>query len=204
MSLSESQFEGLTEMIKGETTSFIQEGDDLGKRILWTSKEKRKNKKGTKYSAVVWDADEEETDMPDVEVDQELLDIDLAENFVIDMEEVEKVYELISGQSLEKPEEDEEVELEDDSEDGEFEDSDLDDLDEDEDPDDVEDGEMKFEDDLPYEEEEEESPKKAVKKTGTKKAVVNTKSGAVAKGKTRTRITGTTKSGSRKSGKARM
>lgn len=211
MSLSESQFDGLTEMIKGENTPFIQEGDDLGKRVLWTAKEKRKGKTGGKYSAVVWDADEDETDIPEVEVDQELLDVDLAENFIIDLEEVEKVYELISGQSNDVPEEDEEVELEDDSEEGEFEDSDLDDLEEDGDPEEEDEDlledekdEMEFEDDLPYEEEEEEvpPPKKTVKKTGTKKAGVSKKSGTVVKGKTRT--TGTKKAGSKKSGKTRM
>jgi len=142
ISLSESQFSGLTGMINGETTSFIASGDDLGKRVLWTAKENRKGK-SSNYSAVVWSADAAESGMPDVEIPQELLDMDLAENFAIDSEEIEKVYSLISGQAVEAPEADDPVETEAEGDSAETpDDADLDDLPEDTD----------FVDDLPEEE----------------------------------------------------
>ncbi len=58
VSLSTSQFDGLTAMINGEKTKFIESGDDLGNRVMWTAKERRKGRTGGKYSAVVWEADE--------------------------------------------------------------------------------------------------------------------------------------------------
>jgi hypothetical protein len=215
ISLSEAQFLGLKGLIKGEDTQFIQLGDDLNKRVLWTSKERRKGKSGRKYSAVVWDADEAESDMPEMEVDQELLDMDLRENFVIDEEEVEKVYALVSGQEIEEIAEDEEVALEDDSEEVP-ENADLDDLPEDGDPDEGV-TEEEFEDDLPYpvpeEQEPEPTPPKKGKTTTTKKSTVT-----IGKGKSRPVTTtgkgsvaskkpvgtGHKTGGSRRSGKAQM
>jgi len=173
ITLSEAQFSGLTAMINGEDTPFITVGDDLRKRVLWTKKESRKGRTGGKYSAVVWTADEEETEIPDMEIDQEFLDINLADNFIIDEEEVEKVYTLVSGQEIEEPSEDEEVELEEDS-DEEPENADLDDLDEDEDPEAEAEGEEEgeFEDDLPDEEDEKEEKEEpappAEKSSGTR------------------------------------
>lgn len=143
ISLSESQFSGLTGMINGEGTEFIKNGDDLGKRVLWTAKEKRKGKTSS-YSAVVWTADANESDMPEVEVPQELLDMDLAESFVIDTDEIEKVFSLISGQEVETPAVDDAVAMETDSK-KEPDNADLDDLDDDVDP--IDD----FEDDIPEE-----------------------------------------------------
>ena len=171
VSFSEAQFEGLTGMIKGDDTPFITCGDDLGNRVLWTKKERRKGKTGGKYSAVVWDADEEETDMPEIEVDSELLEMDLTENFGIDEEEVEKVYGLLSGQEIEDPEEDEAVELEDDSKE-EPENVDLDDLADDDDPDSEEEAEddkkAEFEDDL-IEDDPPPKKKSTVKRTTTQR-----------------------------------
>jgi hypothetical protein len=215
ISLSEAQFDGLTAMIKGENTSFILDGDGLGIRVLWTAKEKRKNKSGRKYSAVVWSADEAETEMPDMEVEQELLDLDLAENFVIDGEEVDKVFALLSGQEVEEVAEDEAVELEDDSEEVP-ENADLDDLAKDEDPevevaaDEVPKGEADFVDDIPPGEDEEPEPVKeevsrAPQKTTTAKKTTTTR--------TTTRTAAAVKkpagvagkaSAVRKSGKARL
>lgn len=218
ISLSEAQFDGLTAMIKGEDTEFVQDGDGLGKRVLWTKKERRKGRTGGKYSAVVWDADEEESEMPDVELDQELLDMDLSENYIIDEEEVEKVYTLISGQEVEEPAEDEAVELEGDSEE-EPDNVDLDDLEEDEDPGTKEEEEVEddFVDDIPGEEEEkeEEEPKKQppVRTSSGKRKTSSVKtSRGVSKSKgpstvTARKTTSTTarKTGiQRKSGKARM
>lgn len=143
ISLSESQFSGLTGMINGEATAFIATGDDLGKRILWTAKEKRKGK-SSNYSAVVWSADPNESALPDIEIPQELLDMDLAENFVIDSDEIDKVYTLISGQAVEAPEADDPVATEAGGDSADTpDDADLDDLPEDTD----------FEDDFPTEEE---------------------------------------------------
>jgi len=133
ITLSEAQFDGLTAMIKGEHTEFIKSGDDLGNRILWTSKEKRKNKSGRKYNAVVWDVDEKETEIPDLPVETELLDMDLRENFALDSEELAKVYELVSGQKVEETSEDEVVELEENTKETPT-NADLDDLPADEDP----------------------------------------------------------------------
>lgn len=211
ISLSESQWSGLTGMIKGEETQFIQEGDDLGKRILWTNKERRKGRTGGRYSAVVWSADEEETDMPDVEIPAELVELNLEENFTIDGEEIEKVYELLSGQQIEEPAEDEEVELEEDSEE-EPANADLDDLPEDEDEEVEEEAEEEeseeddFEDDIPGEEEEEEETPPSKKKTSlpprgktTTKRTSATKPSTAAKPKTTVK-----KTMARKSGKARL
>lgn len=206
ISLSEAQFLGLKGLIKGEDTQFIQLGDDLNKRVLWTSKERRKGKSGRKYSAVVWDADEAESDMPEMEVDQELLDMDLRENFVIDEEEVEKVYALVSGQEIEEVAEDEEVALEDDSEEVP-ENADLDDLPEDGDPEEVV-TEEEFKDDLPYPAPEEE-------KQETEPTPPKTGKTTIGKGKSRPTTTtrkssvkpvgtGHKTGGSRRSGKAQM
>lgn len=166
ISLSEAQFKGLIGLINGNGTEFIQSGDDLGNRVLWTSKESRKGKTGGKYSAVVWSADDHTSDMPEVEIPQELLDMDLGDDFKVNPEEVEKVYSLVSGQAIEEPEDDEDVDLDADSDDV-VEDSDLDDLDDDEDPDDDDDD---FDDDLPEgfddEDDEEEAPR--VKKSPPK------------------------------------
>jgi len=145
ISMSESQFSGLTGMINGDGTDFIKNGDDLGKRVLWTAKEKRKGKTSS-YSAVVWSADATESDMPEVDIPKELLEMDLAESFVIETEEIEKVFSLISGQEVETPAADDAVAMETNSE-KEPDDADLDDLAEDEDPAADDD----FEDDLPDE-----------------------------------------------------
>jgi len=158
ISLSESQFDLLQAMINGEDTPQITCGDDLGKFVLWTSKENRKNKKtGGKFTQVIWSVDKRPSDMPEVNVDQELMEMDLEDNFKIDTEEVNKVYTLISGQELEEVASDEEVELESDSsedvadvdlddiEEGDPEEEEL--LDEADELEDAEDGELEFEDD---------------------------------------------------------
>lgn len=161
ISLSQAQFDGLIGMIKGPGTEFIENGEDLGNRILWTSKESRKGKKGGKYSAVVWSADEATSEMPEVEIPEELLEKDLGEDFVLDPEELEKVYTLISGQELEEPESDEAVALETDSDD-DIDDADLDDIDDDDadNDDDYDSDDDDFEDDL-LDDDEEPSKKKS-------------------------------------------
>jgi len=146
ISLSESQFSGITGLINGGGTEFIKTGDDLEKRVLWSNKEHRKGKTGGKYSAVVWTADENESNIPDIEIPAELLDMDLATNFTIDNEEVEKVFSAISGQAVEEPEDDDPVGMESNSK-KEPADSDLDDLADDVDPDPETDPD--FEDDIP-------------------------------------------------------
>lgn len=199
MSMSESQFAGFTGMIKGEGTEFIESGSDLGNRVLWTAKESRKGKRGGKYSAVVWSADEEESAMPEIEIPEELIEMDLTENFQIDEEEVDKVHRLLSGEEIEEPEEDDEVEVEDDTaEEDEPDNDDLDDLDDDEDPEPDDESEEEEEDELPFEDDIPEEPKKkaSTAKPASKKAAPKA---AVKKGSTTTK-----KSTARKSGKARM
>jgi hypothetical protein len=202
VSLSEAQFLGLKGMVKGDNTPFILVGDDLNKRVLWTSKEHRKGRSGGKYSQVVWDADKEESDMPEMEVDQELLDIDLRDNFVIDEEEVEKVFALVSGQEIEEVAEDEQVALEGDSEEVP-ENAELDDLPDDGDPDENA-KEEEFKDDLPYpvpEEAPEPEPKPSVeRKVGEPEKTTTTTGGK----KTTLKIGGRKTNQDRKSGKARM
>lgn len=154
ISMSESQFDGLTGLIKGESTPFIENGDDLGKRVLWTNKERRKGKTSS-YSAVVWSADAEETPAPtELEIPKELAEMDLSENFKIDSEEIEKVYTLISGQTVETPADDDPVATESEGDSAEAPaDAELDDLPDDADP---ETGDAEgdgFEDDIPGEEE---------------------------------------------------
>lgn len=182
LSLSEAQWSGLTGMINGEATPFITSGDDLGNRVLFTKKERRSGKK-TKYTAVVWGAESEETEMPEVEIPEELANLNLDSLGEIDHEEVSKVAAYLSGQSLEVPEEDEEVEMEDDSsEEDEPDDSYLDDMEDDEEEASEEEDldEDDFEDDIPYDEEEEEEiveeevkKKTPPKKTTTKRATTS-------------------------------
>ena len=207
ISMSEAQFDGFTGMIKGEHSTFIESGDDLGTRVMWTAKERRKRKGGGKYNAVVWSADEEESEIPDVVIEEELLEMDLGKNFVVDFDEVDKVYELVSGQQIEEPDEEEQVELEDDS--GEVpENADLDDLAVDEDPDAISEAEKEPEPESEPESEPEPEPEPEPKTAARKP--VGTKPGArkpVSTGKsvgTRTtaRRPGTTTT--RKSGKARI
>ena len=172
LSLSEAQWKGLKGLVNGENTPFITSGDDLGKRVLYTKKERRKGNK-SKYTAVVWGAEEEETEMPDIEIPEELANLDLDSLAVIYFDEVSKVTAYLTGQNSEEPEEDEEVELEEDSpEEEEPDDSYLDDM-EDDDESEEEDSDD-FEDDIPYdedddEEEEEEEPEE--KKEPPKKTV---------------------------------
>jgi hypothetical protein len=197
--LSSFQWEGLTGLIEGENTEYITSGTDLGNRILWTKKESRKGKKSS-YSAVVWDADEEEG-LPDIEVDEELMKIDLTENFVIDPSALENTVNLLTGQATESISDDEEVELETDSskepddsylDDDSEEVDDLDDLDDDDDPEEAQEPEiLEFEDDDP--DEIPTSPKKQVKKSVTKSKPVTKKSTG-----NKVKIGGT------KSGKARL
>jgi hypothetical protein len=154
ISLSEPQYSALLHLIKGPDTPFIQTGTDLGKRVLWTQKVKRKGKV-SKYSVVEWTANEEEDERPEIEIPEELNELDLEKNFEIDMEELEKIANSLSGQEPDEVEEDEEVELEDDSDD-EPENADLDDLPEDDDESVDDDEEYEEEDEGDYEEEEEE------------------------------------------------
>jgi len=214
LSLSEAQWEGLTGMINGEHTPFIKDGKQLATRVLFTKKERRKGKT-TKYTAVVWGAEKEETDMPEVEISKELDELDLDELGVIDVDEVTKVAAYLTGQDSEDVDDDEEVELEDDSED-EPDDSYLDDVEDDEEPgDDETPADDDFEDDIPWEEEEEaEDPPKRT----TGKPASTSKKGAgtgAASGKRTTSKktsssarsgTGSTskKTGSKKSGKSRL
>lgn len=203
--LSQAQWDGLIGLINGEHTPFIKSGEDLGNRVLYTKKEKRKGK-STKYTAVVWSADAEESELPEVELPPELAELDLDELGKIDEEEVEKVAAFLTGESEEDPDDDEEVALEDDSE--EEPDNDyLDDIENDEDgyAEEGDDDSSSFEDDLPFDEseleesaeEEPEPPKKPVpKKTAPKKPVSKK---ATSKKTVVKKTTGT-----RKSGKARM
>lgn len=176
LGMSEAQFRGLTEMIGGEATPFIESGDDLGNRVLWSAKEKRKGKTGGKYSAVVWTADEDPSELPEFEIPEAVEEMDLEESFEIDLEEIDKVVALTTGAESEEVDEDESVEMEDadesTDEEDEPDDSDLDDI---EDDDEVYEGEgeesEEFEDDLPYEAEEEEPEPEPVKKKVAKKPV---------------------------------
>ena len=143
LSLSKAQWTGLTDLFLSGDNPNITSGDDLANRVLWTSKESRKGSTGNKYSAVVWTADEHESDMPDVEIPESILEYDLGGGFEVVEGDVEKVFSLISGQSVETVDADEAVALETDSVDT-VSDADLDDLD-----DDVSDD--AFEDDIPDE-----------------------------------------------------
>lgn len=164
ISLSESQFSGITGLIHGSGTEFIKTGDDLERRVLWSTKEHRKGKTGGKYSAVVWSADSAESAMPDIEIPSELADMDLTTNFTINNDEIDKVFSAISGQTLEEPEADDPVSMEKDSE-KKLKNSDLDDLADDEDPDPEID--LEFEDDDPTEAAPPARPQKIVGRTAT-------------------------------------
>lgn len=185
LSLSKAQWEGLVGMINGEDTPFITEPEDLANRVLYTNKERRKGSSGMKYSAVVWGAEEEESDMPDVEIPKEVEEINLDDFCEIDTDELASVYTLLTGETVEEPDDDEEVELEDDSDDSDVDEDYLDDVESDD--------EEEFEDDVPYDEdeEEEEPPKKApakkpaAKKTTAKKPTTAKKAPAKKSGKTR-------------------
>ena len=141
LSLSQAQWDGLIGMINGENTSFITDGADLAKHVLFTKKERRKGKT-TKFTAVVWGAEKEETDLPDIEIPKEVAEVDLDELAVIDTDEVQKVADFLNGQSSEDVDDDEEVEtIDDDSDDDDVDDSYLDDVDDDEEEDPGEDDE---------------------------------------------------------------
>lgn len=149
LAMSQSQWNGILNILESSEYPQIGEGSDFLTHTLWSSKVNKKGSRGGKYSQVVWDVDEEETEFPEVEVPEELAKLDISKDFDVDMDEVEKVYRLLSGQEIEEPEDDEEVALEGDS--AEEDEPDNEYLDEEDD------------------EEEEEPPKKAVKK---KKRVV--------------------------------
>jgi hypothetical protein len=191
LNLSNAQWEGLTGMIGGEDTPFIESGEDLAKRVLWTKKESRKGKTGGKYSAVVWGAEEEEIDFPEeVEVDDELKEIDLDEFAKVNDEDIQKVMKFLTGEDSEDVDDDEEVDLEDDSDDSEI---DLDEDDEEdeapvkkktrkpaakkpikkvvEDDEDDEDPLDDFEDDIPEmdDDEEDEAPVRKTRKSGKRR-----------------------------------
>jgi hypothetical protein len=198
LSLTTAQWEGLIGLRNGENTPFIKTGADLGKRVLWTKKERRKGR-NTKYTQVVWGAEEEESDVPDIEIPEELANLDLDTFAEIDHDEVQKVAEYLTGQTSEEPEDDEEVELEDDSQE-EPDDDYLDDVegdDEEEESDETEEFEddLPFEDDIPYDEDEEEdeenqpkrkpAPPKAAKKLTTRPRPSTKGSTSKKSGKTR-------------------
>jgi hypothetical protein len=215
LSLTENMYKGLTGLIKGEGTEFVKSGTDLGNRILWTVKEHKRKQR--KFKEVSWNADRKECEIPDVEIPEE---IDIETAFDIDMDEIDRVYSLLTGEASEEVGEDEEVDMEEDSEE-EPDDSDLDEDEEDEEDeeilDDVEEDEEvedDFEDDLPYEEEEEEEPepkktrttsrtrskaKKAAPKTTRSKSKAKPSTSSRARSKS-AREAGTTARSARKSG----
>lgn len=172
ISLSKAQWEGLIGMRGDSSVPQIKTAEDFGNRVLWTSKESRKGSRGGKYSAVVWHADPQESDMPDFEIPEELLEMDLGDDFETNPEELEKVYALLSGQELEEPEDDEEVAMETDSAE-DADDADLDDIEDDSDDEDGKD----FKDDVPWDEDEEEEEPAPKKKSPPKKASTSRKSG---------------------------
>lgn len=188
LSLSKAQWEGLTGLIGGEDTPFIESPEDLLSHTLFTEKERRKGRTGAKYSAVVWGAEEEESEMPDIEIPEEVEKANLDDFCEIDREELAQVYQALSGQTIEDPEEDEEVEMEEDSDDDDVDEDYLSDVEGDDEAE-------EFEDDIPYDEdeedeedEEEEPPKKkpAPKKAPVKKPTPSKKPTSARKsGKTR-------------------
>ncbi len=201
LSLTTAQWEGLIGLRNGENTPFIKSGSDLGNRVLWTKKERRKGR-NTKYTQVVWGAEEEESEMPEIEIPEELAKLDLDQFGEIDEDEVLKVAEYLSGQDSEEPEEDEEVALEEDSED-EPDDDYLDDVESDEEEEDDEEENDEFKDDIPGEDDEEEEETPPKKKPAPKKSASEKKTPP--KGKTATRNRASSKgSASKKSGKTRM
>lgn len=170
LALTEAQWVGLTGLRNGEHTPFIKNGKDLVNRVLYTKKVRRKGKT-SKYTAVEWGAEEEETEMPDVEIPEELANLDTDDYAKIDIDEVEKVAALLTGAGSEEPEDDEEVALDDDSEE-DVDEGYLDDVEDDNDEEAEE-----FEDDLLDDEEESNpTPRKVAdthsrsgKSSGTKK-----------------------------------
>ena len=116
LSMSGPQFHGYVGLIRGETTPFIETSSDLVKRVFWSQKERRKGSKGGKYSAVVWTADEEPSEIPAVEVPDELMRINLDEAFVPDIDALEKVVAALSNMPVGEVHADEAVEMERDSE----------------------------------------------------------------------------------------
>ena len=107
LSLSQAQFTGLTDMIEDEDIPWIKSGDDLGNRVIWTTKRK-KNKK-SRYKEVFWSAAKKRSDTPEAEIPE---DIDFDKEFVIDEEALNKAYEIITGKRSNKVADDEEVEVE--------------------------------------------------------------------------------------------
>ena len=168
LSMSQSQWDSFYGLTSDTDYPFITHPTHLGKHVLFTKKERRKGR-NSKYTQVVWGAEEEESDLPDVEIPSELLDLDLDELGKINIEEVEKVAEFLSGQQSEQPAEDEDVELEDDDleEDSEDEPDDgyLDDVEGDDSDEDEEDD---FEDDIPEGFEDDAPPKKRSVSRSTK------------------------------------
>lgn len=159
LSLSEAQWLGLTGLINGEHSSFITDGADLGKHVLFTKKERRKGKT-TKYTAVVWGAEEEEVEFPNIDIPNEIAEKNLDDFSTIDFDEVSKVAAFLTGQDSEDVEDDELVELEGDSED--LDESYLDDIEDDDDIDEKLDDPADFEDDIP-----DDPPKKPKSKSGS-------------------------------------
>lgn len=130
LSLSQAQWDGLIGLINGENTPFIRDGEDLGKRVLYTKKVSKKGKStNSKYTQVVWSADEEESELPDIEIPEEIANLDLDDYGKIDEEELKKVLDYVTGEASEEVGDDEEVELESDSDDDDEPDNDyLDDV----------------------------------------------------------------------------
>lgn len=116
LSLSQAQWDGLIGLRNGEHTPFIESGADLANRVLWTRKVKRKGST-SKYTAVEWGAEEQESDMPDVEMPEELLELDTDTFAEVDHDELAKVAAYLRGESSEVVAEDEDVALEEDSRD---------------------------------------------------------------------------------------
>ena len=176
LSLSQAQFENLTNMIDDPEYPYIKSGDDLCNRVLWTQKKKSGKKK---YPEVKWSVDKKATPKPEIEFPEELED--MKSIFKISEEDFKKAWDdynsSVSGEVKKRNEErikkSKEVEDEDeeDSLDEEYfdEDSDddlpADDFLDDEDEDDGKDSEDDFEDDLPWEEDAEEVEERQVKKS---------------------------------------
>lgn len=157
LALTKSQFSNLIGLIGSEETPFVKTGSDLGNRVLWSTKNSRKGRKGNSdYTEVVWSADAKPSPVPEIEIPD---NVSIEGYFDVDEKTLAKVTEYLTGEVAEDIPVDDAVEAEED--DTVEEETEVIDESEDEPEDD-------FDDDIPWEEpdeEEEVKPKRTVRKS---------------------------------------
>lgn len=156
LSFSQAQFENFTGLITDDAYPFVQSGDDLCNRAIWTQKKKANKKK--MYPEVVFSADKKTMEKPDVEIPEDQQDLE--SQFEISDEEFENIWKDFAGDVGEEmvkrekkrkkvvdDEDDEDEEIDDDDEDIDDEDDDDEDYEDEDDDDDDDDEEVELPDD---------------------------------------------------------